>query len=191
MAAMCLIGSTKGTTSKICWRGATRRPRPRRRGSRRSPPPFEQHAYVSRCLADVAPEPIEWLWPRRFARGKANLIAGQPGLGKTQTAVYMAARVSVGGEWPDGTRCPRGSVILICCEDDAADTIVPRLIAVGADLSGFIFLIGSLKNRAEDAPSQQLFNLAHDVPSLASLVSKIGDVALIVIDPDQCLPGRT
>jgi putative DNA primase/helicase len=153
------------------------------------PLPSEQPAYVSRCLADVAPEPIEWLWHGRFARGKANLIAGQPGLGKTQTAVYMAARVSVGGEWPDGTRCPRGLVILICCEDDAADTIVPRLIAVGADLSRVHILDWIVKKSGQGTPSQQLFNLAHDVPSLASLVCKIGDVALIVIDPISAYLG--
>jgi putative DNA primase/helicase len=154
-----------------------------------APLPSVQPAYVSRCLADVAPEPIEWLWPRRFAKGKANLIAGQPGLGKTQTAVYMAARVSIGGEWPDGTRCPRGSVILICCEDDAADTIVPRLIAVGADLSRVHILDWIIKKTGENAPSQQLFNLAHDIPTLASLVCKIGDVALIVIDPISAYLG--
>ena len=153
------------------------------------PRPSEQPTYISRCLADVAPEPIEWLWQHRFARGKANLIAGQPGLGKTQTTVYMAARVSIGGEWPDGTRCPRGSVILVCCEDDAADTIVPRLIAAGADLSRVHILDWIIKKSAEDAPSPQLFNLAHDIPALASLVRKIGDVALIVIDPISAYLG--
>ncbi|MFO7897877.1 MAG: bifunctional DNA primase/polymerase, partial [Planctomycetota bacterium] len=35
------------------------------------------------CLADVAPEPVRWLWPGRFALGKLSLIAGEPGLGKS------------------------------------------------------------------------------------------------------------
>ena len=69
--------------------------------------------YVSRCLADVEPEPISWFWPGRFARGKLNLIAGQPGQGKSQLAIFMAGKTSIGGDFPDGSQCPQGSVILV------------------------------------------------------------------------------
>ena len=88
---------------------------------------------VSRCLADIEAVPIAWLWPQRLALGKLNLIAGQPGLGKSQLTGLFAARVTTGDRWPDGGRCPTGNVIFVSCEDDAADTIVPRLDAAGAD----------------------------------------------------------
>lgn len=53
-----------------------------------------------RCLADVAAVPIKWLWPGRFALGKTNIIAGHPGLGKSQLTALIAAKVSRGGKWP-------------------------------------------------------------------------------------------
>jgi hypothetical protein len=47
----------------------------------------------------------------------------------------MAATMTRGGEWPDGASCQIGSVVVVSCEDDASDTIVPRLKALDADLS--------------------------------------------------------
>ena len=149
----------------------------------------ETPLYVSRCLAEVRPEAINWLWRGRIARGKVNLIAGQPGQGKSQIAIFMAAKITIGGEWPDGLRCPKGSAVLISCEDDAADTIVPRLMAVGADLSCVHTLDWVLKPNAEGAASKQLFDLGAHVPVLASLVQRVGDVALIVIDPISAYLG--
>jgi hypothetical protein len=139
--------------------------------------------YVSRCLADVEPENVSWLWGSRFARGKLNLIAGQPGQGKSQLALFMAGKASVGGEWPDSSQCPLGSVVLISCEDDAADTIVPRLMAVGADLSRVHILDWVIEPKAKKGKTRQLFDLDAHISILKSLVDRIGDVVLIVIDP--------
>jgi hypothetical protein len=43
-----------------------------------------EHQLVMRCMADIAPEKIEWLWLGRIALGKLTLIGGEPGLGKSQ-----------------------------------------------------------------------------------------------------------
>jgi hypothetical protein len=53
-----------------------------------------------------------------------GFIAGEPGLGKSQIAAYIAATVSTGGDWPfdDGT-ARRGDVVYITAEDGAAGTI--------------------------------------------------------------------
>jgi hypothetical protein len=37
------------------------------------------------------------------------LLAGNPGVGKSQVALDVAARITRGGEWPDGSRAPHGS----------------------------------------------------------------------------------
>jgi hypothetical protein len=54
---------------------------------------------LSRCAADIVPKPIDFLWPGRIARGKHTAIAGEPGDGKSQLSVYIAATVSQGGQW--------------------------------------------------------------------------------------------
>ena len=88
------------------------------------------------CLADVKPEKVGWLWRWYVPVGKIITLDGDPGLGKSTVALDIAARVTVGGEWPDGSRCdPPGDVLIMSAEDGVADTIRPRLDAAGADSS--------------------------------------------------------
>ncbi len=51
-----------------------------------------------RCMADVDMQPVHWLWYRRIALGKITVIAGDPGLGKSQITAFLAAMVSTGGK---------------------------------------------------------------------------------------------
>src|SRR6266540_858485 len=51
-------------------------------------------------LAQVRPQPIEWLWAGRIAIGKVTLLTGEAGLGKSLAALSVAATVSTGGAWP-------------------------------------------------------------------------------------------
>ncbi|MDB5337538.1 MAG: ATPase, partial [Planctomycetaceae bacterium] len=55
---------------------------------------------VGTCLADVAPEPVRWLWPRYIPVGKVTVVYGDAGVGKTCWALNLAARVSAGLNWP-------------------------------------------------------------------------------------------
>ena len=76
---------------------------------------------------------IAWLWQHWLACGKVHLLAGAPGQGKTTIALAMGATVSVGGRWPDGSRCAVGNVLMWSGEDDPGDTLAPRLKAMGGD----------------------------------------------------------
>lgn len=145
--------------------------------------------FSCRRMSDVQPKPVNWLWPGRIARGKVTMIAGHPGLGKSQLTANMAAVVTTGGMWPaDKTQCEQGNVILFSAEDDAADTIRPRLEAAGADLDR-VFILDTV---IEDSGSRQRsFNLASDLCRLGEMISHIGNVALIVIDPITAYIGGT
>jgi len=47
----------------------------------------------------------------------------------------MAARITRGLDLPCGEgTAPQGKVVLLTAEDDPRDTVVPRLVAAGADL---------------------------------------------------------
>ena len=145
--------------------------------------------FLARRLSDVAPEPIRWLWPQRFALGKLSLIAGQPGLGKSQLTLTMVAAVTTGGRWPDGTFAPLGSAILVSCEDDAADTIRPRLEVAGADARRVDLFDWALTPGEPAESVRRHFDVARDVPALADLIRRRGDVRLIVIDPVTAYMG--
>lgn len=147
---------------------------------------------IYRCISDIEAKPIRWLWPGRIARGKVSMIAGNPGLGKSQITASMAAIVSTGGHWPvDPSVCERGSVVFLSAEDDAADTIRPRLEASNADLSR-IFILDAVREISEKGEQQERgFNLSKDIPRLGELLEKLNDVALVVIDPISAYLGDT
>ena len=137
-------------------------------------------ALIVHRASDIEIEPVEWLWPGRVAIGKQSLVAGEAGLGKSQVAIAIAAVVTVGGSWPCSEGCaPLGNVIILSAEDGAADTVVPRLLAAGADLER-IHIVSAV--RAEDGRGRA-FNLQADLSLLESKMAEIGDVRLIVIDP--------
>jgi hypothetical protein len=138
---------------------------------------------VYRCCSDIKPERIDWLWPGRIVSGAFNLIAGNPGLGKGQITCYMASVVTRGGTWPiDGARCERGSVIMLCPEDSAATTVVPRLAAAGADLDRCVILDAVKTTDKTGTPITRPFHLS-DLERLHEVIKQVGDVRLVIIDP--------
>ena len=131
------------------------------------------------CLADVEPCAIDWLWPGRFPLGRISLLVGRPGEGKSFLTTDMASRVSTGTPWPDGTDCPRGSVILISAEDDPGDTIRPRLDAHYADVRRIHLLSGV---RRAGKQHERMISLA-DVTTVQQSLEMHPDCKLIVVDP--------
>lgn len=128
--------------------------------------------------SDVIPEPINWLWNGYLAAGKPHILGGAPGTGKTTIALDLAATVSTGGRWPDGTHTSTGNVVIWSGEDDPADTLVPRLALSGADLSR-VYFIADIREGNE----QRSFDPARDMEPLRRKLAEIGDVRLLVIDP--------
>ena len=128
--------------------------------------------------ADMKPAPVSWLWRYWLALGKLRLLAGDPGQGKTTLALAMAATVSSGRNWPDGTPCEAGNVVIWSGEDDATDTLVPRLIGMGAAMNKVPFVDG-LRAGGKRVP----FDPARDMPRLAAAVKEIGGMRLLIVDP--------
>ena len=130
------------------------------------------------CATEIKPKPIDWLWNGWLARGKLEVFAGTAGTGKTTIAISLAAAVSIGGRLPDGTRSPVGHVLIWSGEDSAEDTLVPRLIAAGADLSKIHF-IGDVKHGDEI----RSFDPAIDIAALNHAAARIGNISMLIVDP--------
>ncbi len=141
---------------------------------------------IIRRASEIAPEPILWLWPGRVAIGKQTLIAGEPGLGKSQLSIGIIATVTVGGFWPGSQdRAPLGRAVILSAEDDAADTIIPRLIAAGADLSR-VDIISAVRN---ETGARRTFNLQADLALLERHIEARKDVRVVKIDPISSYMG--
>src|SRR4051794_9137327 len=127
-----------------------------------------------RPVSQVAPRPLEWLWPGRLALGKLAILDGDPGLGKSLLALDLCARLSTGRPWPDGSPSPGPAACLVLNgEDGDDDTVLPRLQALGAELDRvFVW------RRQLAAPLS--------LPSQANLLDEALDFTharLLVIDP--------
>lgn len=130
------------------------------------------------CASTLTAEPVNWLWPGWLARGKMHVVGGQPGAGKTTLAMVMAATVTTGGRWPDGSHSPIGSVVIWSGEDDPADTLLPRLVGSGADVKR-VFFVGAVAQGSERRP----FDPAKDMEPLREAIEKIGGCVLLIVDP--------
>ena len=128
--------------------------------------------------SEVQPVAVDWLWQGHLAAGKFHLIGGAPGTGKTTIAAALAATVTSGGRWPDGSCAERGSVVFWSGEDDNADTLNPRLRAAGADMSRVLTVDGMA-----EGGDRYPFDPAHDMDALRVALVSVPDVRLIVIDP--------
>lgn len=133
---------------------------------------------ILRRGSDVEPVPVDWLWPGWLAAGKLHLIGGVPGTGKTTLAAGLAAIVTCGGRWPDGSHARIGSVVIWSGEDGNKDTLNPRLRAAGADMDR-VHIVERVIDRGESYP----FDPARDMELLRNALQTIPDVRLIVIDP--------
>ena len=130
------------------------------------------------CGSTLKPVKIEWLWNGWLAEGKPTIMAGEPGTGKTTIAIHIAAIVTNGGRWPDGSTCPEGDVLIWSGEDDPSDTLMPRFIAAGANPSR-VFFVGDNTVAGERRP----FDPAKDAGLLMEEALKLPKLKLIVFDP--------
>ena len=127
---------------------------------------------------DIQPEPICWLWKGYLAQGKLHILAGPAGTGKTTLAIAMAAIVSTGARWPDGTSTAGGAVLVWSGEDGLADSLLPRLIANGGDRRRVYFVEGVV-----DGMNTRPFDPAMDMQKLTEAARAIEGLRLVIVDP--------
>jgi putative DNA primase/helicase len=138
------------------------------------------------CMADVRPSAIEWLWQNWLAIGKVHVLAGEGGRGKSTILCNTTAITTTGTKWPDGAPASQvGSVIILAAEDDVEDTLAPRLMAAGADLSR-VFVIRSVF----DENRRRGFSLQADLEQLEVEILKHDNVKLVIIDPVSSYLGK-
>lgn len=153
---------------------------------------LEVAGFVLRKLSDIEEEKVEWLWPGRLPLAKLSLFAGDGGLGKSLVSQDIAAKLSRGTVWPDGRRgYPAGSTLILSSEDDAADTLKPRLRVAGADLDRIIIPEGLRMQSADGLLQDRSFNVRTDLGELEQALGSVPDVRLVILDPISGFMGAT
>ena len=124
----------------------------------------------------IKPRRVEWLYEGRLALGTFGLLAGREGQGKSTVAAWLVAQVTR-GELP-GCHFGTPKPVLICATEDSwSHTIVPRLIAAGADLA-LVYRVDVV----EAMDTAGILDLPKDIPAVQAEAMKVG-AALLVLDP--------
>src|SRR5207248_3410186 len=117
-----------------------------------------------------------------------TLLEGSPGSGTSLFALSLAACLSTGSAWPDGTPSQPGNVLLIAPHDSLRDTIPLRLHAAGAD-TNHIFFFSRFADPAPSAPRRvRPLALPEDLALLEKILLRM-QVRLLILDPFSAIPG--
>ena len=151
---------------------------------------------ITAVTADsVTPKPLRWLWPNRIPAGAITWGVGKPGNAKSLWATDLAARISSGADFPDGAKNESGQqkVLMYAGEDDRERTVVPRLIAAGANLSNITLLDNrsfEVFDREFNRIDRRSIDLSQDCAVLSQLINDNPGYALLIIDPTTGVYGN-
>jgi hypothetical protein len=127
-------------------------------------------------VENIKPRRVRWLWEDRLPLGALTLLGGREGIGKSILAYTLAALITQGSLAGELYGKPR-SVMVVATEDSWAETINPRLIVAGADLTR----IQRPQVMAGDGEPTTLV-LPLDIEGLHQATVK-ADAALVLLDP--------
>jgi hypothetical protein len=127
-------------------------------------------------LSAIKPRPVRWAWGDRIPVGELTLTPGRGGLGKSTFHAWAIAHLTC-GTLP-GVHFGTPKLCIIAASEDSWErTIVPRLMAAGADMN-LVYRVDVI-TETDDVVS---ISLPRDVGGLTGEISRTG-AALLSVDP--------
>jgi hypothetical protein len=140
---------------------------------------------VTTRLDSVRAELTEWLVEDRLPLGKVTMIAGLGGMGKSTWILSLIADLTGGrAAWGTEAGTDAVDVLLIAAEDGVADTIVPQLVTMRAELARVHRL-----DHAVIRGRRAAFDFSM-VDALEQHLELNPAIKLVVIDPVSSYVGR-
>lgn len=138
----------------------------------------DERGWSALRAADVVPSRVSFAFEGRVPLGSVTGLIGEPGMAKTTLAIELLARASRGQLHGDLVG-PCASLYLTA-EDSPEHTLVPRLIAAGADLA----LVSFFNVRRDGI--DYVMTLPDDLERLRAAIKETGAMA-VVMDPLMAL----
>jgi archaellum biogenesis ATPase FlaH len=129
-------------------------------------------------MESVATKKTDWFIDNKIPAGSISMFVGDCGSGKSFLTTCIAAKVSTGDIWPDGTKAKKGEVIILNDEDSPCK-IRERLVAHNADLRKIHILKG--------VNDGEFFDLVRHIEGLDDILT---NCRLLVIDPITAYLGK-
>jgi hypothetical protein len=127
-------------------------------------------------LSTIKPRPVRWAWTDRIPAGELTLTPGRGGVGKSTFHAWVIAHLTRGTLSGVHFSTPKPSIIA-ASEDSWERTIVPRLLAAGADMD-LVYRVEVITETNE----QMSISLPRDIEGLIDEIRRIG-AALLSVDP--------
>ncbi len=136
---------------------------------------------VLTAASQIKPRPVLWGWENRMPAGHVSLIPGREGIGKSLFLVWLTAQITR-GTLPGAYYGTPRPVFYCASEDSWQHTIVPRLIAAGADLD-LVYRIKVESIEASTGASMVVeITLPCDCDLLGAEIKRL-EVAMVALDP--------
>jgi putative DNA primase/helicase len=136
---------------------------------------------------------IKWLWDHRIPFGKLSVFAGNPDQGKSLVTMYMVSQLTTGRPlYGSANALPACEVLILAGEDEADDTIIPRLQAGGADLSK-IHIVESVAvtDGKGQTVAEREAQLDIDLQAIEETLKRNPNIRLVIVDPLSNYLGDT
>jgi len=141
----------------------------------KAPANFSRELRLTRASA-MKPLRVHWAWEGRLALGALSLLAGPEGLGKSTLIAWLVAQVTKGTLEGEHFSQPK-AVVIAATEDSWEHTIIPRLMAAGADLNR-VFRVDAVSAEGD----LLALCLPGDLKRLGDITAE-HDVSMLVLDP--------
>ncbi len=137
--------------------------------------------------AQIEPEPVVWAWEDqgegRIPAGSLSMAAGREGTGKSSFGIWLAAQIT-NGQLPGSWFGQRRAVFYLAVEDSWRHTLVPRLLAAGADLTRVARF-----EVVNELDAEVTLSLPYDNALLERSIIEYA-AALVVVDPLMSVIGE-
>jgi putative DNA primase/helicase len=159
-------------------------------------PPVTQQESLTELIAvradSIKSKAVKWLWNFRIPMNKLSILCGNPDQGKSLISLYMIAQASRGNPMYGDVKAsiPASEVLIMAAEDEADDTIKPRLEAADADLRK-VHILSTMMDKSPNRVSEEReAQLDRDIESLEIYLRAHPNIRVVVIDPISSFLGK-
>jgi putative DNA primase/helicase len=129
----------------------------------------------------ITPTKPEWLWEQWLVAGALHVLVSRQGFGKSTLAAWLTGQVTTGRGYPDDPTVREPSNVATLSLEEAADRLVARLRATGADV-GRVDILADVQDDDDDGRTyRRPWRLPKDCSVLESFI-RDGQIRLLIVD---------
>jgi RecA-family ATPase len=128
----------------------------------------------------ITPTKPEWLWEQWLVAGALHVLVSRQGFGKSTLAAWLTGQVTTGRGYPDDPTVREPSNVATLSLEEAADRLVARLRATGADV-GRVDILADVQDDDDGRTYRRPWRLPKDCSVLESFI-RDGQIRLLIVD---------